>query len=177
MQEVYLTVDWERDVFNISQAVFDSPMPKTDIITIEPQNSTNLLPFEPHKNKLSAGAIAGIAIGAVFLVISVAMGWWIWRRKRSKAGTEKSQNLGSNEKGDAAEFAPEAVGSDLRGKNTTGTTELELEGALVVEMYARAQRSDEEIAEMQGGCGRVVEADGSAPVYELAGTEKRGGDA
>jgi hypothetical protein len=74
------------------------------------------------------GAIAGIAIGPVFLVILVAMGWWIWRRKRSKADTEESQHMGLNEMGDAAGFAPEAVGSDLSGKKTTGKTELELEG-------------------------------------------------
>jgi hypothetical protein len=44
-------------------------------------------------------------------------------------------------------------------------------------MYAPVQRSDEEVAEMQGGRGRVMEADGLAPVYELAETEERGGDA
>jgi hypothetical protein len=44
-------------------------------------------------------------------------------------------------------------------------------------MYAPVQRSDEEVVEMQGGRGRVVEADGSAPVYELAETEERSGDA
>jgi hypothetical protein len=44
MQEIYLTVDRERDVFNINQAVFNSPMLKTDIVTIEPKNSTNFLP-------------------------------------------------------------------------------------------------------------------------------------
>jgi hypothetical protein len=36
--------------------------------------------------------------------------------------------MGLNEMGDAAGFAPEAVGSDLSGKKTTGKTELELEG-------------------------------------------------
>jgi hypothetical protein len=44
-------------------------------------------------------------------------------------------------------------------------------------MYAPVQRSDEEVVEMQGGRGRVVEADGSAPVYELADTEEKSGDA
>jgi hypothetical protein len=56
-------------------------MPKTNIVTIEPKNSTNSPSFEPHKNELSAGAIAGMAIGAVFLVILVAIGCYIWRRK------------------------------------------------------------------------------------------------
>jgi hypothetical protein len=82
-----------------------------------------------------------------------------------------------NEAGDAADFAPEAVGSDLSGKNTTGKTKMELEGALMTEMYAPGRRFDEEVAAMQGGRGRVVEGDGSAPVYELAETEKRDGDA
>jgi hypothetical protein len=98
-------------------------MPKTNIVTIEPKNSTNSPSFEPHKNELSAGAIAGMAIGAVFLVILVAIGCYIWRRKRSKAGFEELQHMGLNEVSDAAGFAPEAVGSDLNGKKTTVKTE------------------------------------------------------
>lgn len=34
LQEAYLSVDWERSYFNISQAVFAAPMPEPDIVTI-----------------------------------------------------------------------------------------------------------------------------------------------
>jgi hypothetical protein len=178
MQEIYLTVDWERDVFNISQAVFNSPMPKSDIVTIEPKNGTKLLVIETHKDGLSAGAIAGIAVGALLLVILGVAGWWIRRRRRGKADTEASHDVVSAEKGDTADFAPEAIRDDLSGKKAIVRTELELEGRLVPEMYAPfpVQKHEQEVAEMQGDHARAVEAEGSAPVYELAVTTKRNED-
>jgi hypothetical protein len=174
MQEIYLTVDWERDVFNISQAVFNSPMPKSDVVRIEPKNRTNLLVMETHKSKLSAGAIAGIAVGALLLVILGVTAWWIWRQRSGKADTGTSHDVVSAEKGDTAEFAPEAVGGGLSGKNPIVRTDFELEGRLVPEMYAPfpAQKHEQQVAEMQGDHERAVEAEGSAPVYELAVTTK-----
>jgi hypothetical protein len=174
MQEIYLTVDWERDVFNISQAVFSSPMPKSEIVTIEPKTGTNLIGIETHKNKFSAGTIAGIAVGALLLVVLGVMGWWIWRRRSGKADTGTSHDVVSAEKGDTAEFAPEAVGGDLTIKDPIVRTELELDGRLVPEMYApfSVQKHDQQVAEMQGSHEMAVEAEGSAPVYELAVTTK-----
>ena len=41
LQEAYIAVDYERRHFNVGQAVFSTPMPKSDIVTIWPSNGTN----------------------------------------------------------------------------------------------------------------------------------------
>lgn len=90
LQEAYLVVDWERDVFELSQAVFSDPMPEPDIITIQPNNNQTVAPVVgPSGSNISSGAIAAIVIGVLLLVASVAFGWWLWRRKRRQEKEEK----------------------------------------------------------------------------------------
>lgn len=73
MQEIYLSVDAEREEFNISQAVFKSPMPKSDLVTILPKDRTGDLKLLPGLSssgeKLPIGVIAGIAVGTVLLIL------------------------------------------------------------------------------------------------------------
>jgi hypothetical protein len=86
LQEAYLAVDYERKSFNISQAVFDSPMPESDIVTIVPLNSTSLnSPSAPgaRSHHLSPGAIAGIVIGAVAGIALLAYLVWFFCSRRS----------------------------------------------------------------------------------------------
>ncbi|ORX99608.1 aspartic peptidase domain-containing protein [Clohesyomyces aquaticus] len=85
LQEAYLTVDWERNKFNISKAYFSSPMPDADLVAIPPledKNGTLILTNSPKGKKLSAGAIAGIAIGVLLLLLLIgALVWWFKFRK------------------------------------------------------------------------------------------------
>jgi hypothetical protein len=175
MQEVYLSVDWERDVFNISQAVFTSPPPTPDIITIEPKNKTdNLVPrpgsSSTSSKKLAPGAIAGIAIGAVALILLVGLAFWLYRRrKQSKIYAEPAQTLPPDEKKDQGHYAPEAAHMSTR-------TDLELEGRMVPEMYAPVPEKHE----LHGGEKReqrgtdVVEAGEGGMLYELPSGEVQG---
>ncbi|KAF1359543.1 acid protease, partial [Lizonia empirigonia] len=82
LQEAYLVVDWERDVLELSQAVFSDPVPEPNITTIQPKPSETSAPAAQHGSTgLSTGAVAGIAIGCGLLVIGIAFSLWFWRRK------------------------------------------------------------------------------------------------
>ena len=88
LQEAYLVVDWERDQFELSQAVFSDPMPEPEIITIQPYNNATTS-IQQNSTKMSSGTIAGVVLGALLLLAAIAGGWWIWKRKCIQGREEK----------------------------------------------------------------------------------------
>ncbi|KAF1976707.1 acid protease [Bimuria novae-zelandiae CBS 107.79] len=91
LQEAYLTVDYERNYFNVSQANYTLPTPEVKIQGIEPTDmpfnttSPSDNPSNPaKKEKLSGGVIAGIAIGAVAGIALIAGLVWYFYPKRGK---------------------------------------------------------------------------------------------
>lgn len=72
LQETYLTVDYERNNFSISQAVFDAnAINNKHLIDISrPKNSTFGGPELPQGNGLSTAAFAGIAVGITVLCLT-----------------------------------------------------------------------------------------------------------
>ncbi|KAH7399204.1 aspartic peptidase domain-containing protein [Phaeosphaeria sp. MPI-PUGE-AT-0046c] len=177
MQEIYLTVDWERDVFNISQAVFNSPMPTSNIVTIKPVNRTGLVSTSDNNNdnskKLSAGAIAGIAIGALLTMCLILGGIWFMRRRKAKEIVETTEIAQVDQKHKDVGVGPEAV--DLYARDTkpvvgVAGTDAELDGREVPEMYAPlpTQQQKHSAAELHRGHeGDMAEAEGSPAIYEL----------
>jgi hypothetical protein len=72
-----VSADYERKTFNVGQALFPTDQPST-LVEVYPVQSA------PGPSKaLSAGVIAGIAVGA-FLLLSIiaALIWWLQRRRR-----------------------------------------------------------------------------------------------
>ncbi|KAH7399322.1 aspartic peptidase domain-containing protein [Pyrenochaeta sp. MPI-SDFR-AT-0127] len=178
LQEVYLTVDWERDIFNVSQAVFSAPPPEPDIVTIEPKNRT-LIPIpgpggdSNNSTKLGAGAIAGIVIGSILLVVLVVGGWWFYRRRKvTKKYAAEQEALPVEEKKDPREFAPEAMADK---KTPVEKTNLELEGRMVEEMYA--PHGESEVQQHTSGekatrvASEAVEMESPQPIYELPSSD------
>jgi len=85
LQEAYLTVDWERHNFSISQCnwVFGQ---KENIATIvSPKYSSELAPT-PGMKRLSTGAITGVAVGCGFTFALLVCGivGWFWRRRHQR---------------------------------------------------------------------------------------------
>ena len=166
LQEAYLSVDWERDVFNISQAVFTSPPLPLDVVTIEPVNKTENLvprPSQPGKS-IAAGAIAGIAIGALGLLLFLAgFVWWLRRRKHNAKEAEATQTLPPNGKKDA-----ELGADDVHEKPLDEVrTDFELDGRTVGEMYAPHGNHEMHGGEQTELGVELVEADSETPIYEL----------
>jgi hypothetical protein len=181
MQEIYLSVDLERDEFNISQAVFKSPMPASDTVTILPKNGTSdLIPRPPGAGgkKLPMGAIVGIAVGIVGLLLLLGgAGWWVWRRKHKSdtyAGAEDTQL--SDDKKDPNGLEVDHTREGLKvNKPSDGDarTNFELDGGHVSEMYAPHGESEMHYSETvrQVNTG-LVEAEGTSPMYELASPDE-----
>ncbi|KAK5078010.1 hypothetical protein LTR51_000195 [Lithohypha guttulata] len=94
LQENYLTVDYERNVFSLSRALFPDSSQQPQLATItRPKGST--WPGPPGSSGLSGGAKAGVSIAGLFTaIVSVALIWWYcFRRRDQKRGSvdEKSQ--------------------------------------------------------------------------------------
>ncbi|KAJ8606953.1 hypothetical protein MRB53_040618 [Persea americana] len=106
LQEAYLSVDWERSVFNVSQCVWQSGL-QENIVTIEPLHATSSTPSgstsstTKSKSSLSDGAIAGIVIGAVTgITLLVLMAIFVSRRRQraSKSMDPSDESSTSTEK-------------------------------------------------------------------------------
>lgn len=169
LQEVYLSVDWERNVFNISQAVFNSPPLPLDVVTIEPTDKVaRIIPQSKQSDStLSTGAIVGIAIGALCLTVLAAFGWWKYscRQKRKRdAGSqsEEARNIATDGKEESSTHTGlfKQQESDIK-------TDLELEGQPVREMYASYENYGSTKYNHTGNFAELVEADSVMPIHEL----------
>jgi hypothetical protein len=77
LQEAYLVVDWERSNFTVSQAAKRANRTRKIVSISPPIKATPT-------SSLNVGAIVGIAVGAVVLVVLVvAFVWWRLRARRS----------------------------------------------------------------------------------------------
>lgn len=81
----YLITDYERQNFTISQAILQ-PSYQQQIIAIPPLDEPKPV-YEP-PNSFPKGAIAGIVIGGVLIILGIALIFWLKRRKRKRAKAE-----------------------------------------------------------------------------------------
>ncbi|GAB7341715.1 hypothetical protein MBLNU457_g0054t1 [Dothideomycetes sp. NU457] len=105
MQEAYITVDYERAKFNISQALWvQNAAPNlVGIAAADAEDASNysgntVIAVTKHSSGLSSGAIGGIAAGAAVLLLLVigAVIWHFRRRKRQANGSILSQSSDSS---------------------------------------------------------------------------------
>lgn len=77
--------DYNTSQFTVAPALFPSDHSSTNLITIGPPS---------HRSGLSAGAIAGIAVGAVVAVALIAglLLWWWWWRPRQQRKNQKRES-------------------------------------------------------------------------------------
>ena len=86
LQEAYVTVDYERGNFSVSQARFEGGLEKK-IVTI---HSTDKHP----SNRKVIGGVLGGASALVVLIIAVLLFVW-WRRKRHQSAGAKGYSISS----------------------------------------------------------------------------------
>ena len=86
LQEAYLTVDWERQNFSISECLFSENYQQTLVAIQSPNDTTS-------SGSSSTGKTVGIAVGVVVgvLVIAAAIGAYLWKKQQAKRESEKEK--------------------------------------------------------------------------------------
>lgn len=97
LQEAYVIADYERSNFSVHQALFKSPMPEQDIITIttpsnNTSNGTTSTSSSSSGGGLPTGAIAGIAVGVSILAIVLAFIAFIFFRRHRRTKQQQQQD-------------------------------------------------------------------------------------
>jgi hypothetical protein len=145
MQEAYVTVDYERGNFSVSQALFPPTTVKQRITAIastdvpEAKNAAPT-PIPSFRQGISIKAVAGIAIGSVALVLFIFFATLIISCHRRKARRERGANAKAQAEKDQAMLSTETFEK------------------VCYEMYEPGQ-------EIQGNSR--AEVDGSSPIYQL----------
>ena len=163
-----MVVDWERERFNLSQAVFEAPMPEPGIITIEPKLSRTESLDAESTGKLAAGAIAGIAIGAAIILAGILAGLWFWRRRQR---SEKAARYpGALQAMDGFDEDEKKVANDM-GLEEHRAADIELEGD---QHHAVEMDAPRKTHEMAPGKGEDVRMDPKpqSNLYEMPDTSR-----
>ncbi|KAK5048907.1 hypothetical protein LTR84_005327 [Exophiala bonariae] len=166
LQETYLTVDYERNNFSLSQAVFtDFAVNNVNLVAINPPEDSIWQPApgvsdEPSSSmssssSLSTGAKAGIAVGIVIVVLLIALAIWYFCIKKKRHNDDK-----------AAESTPR-TGFFSRLHRTldskTSVSELLGDKRHPTEVPADASATRFEMAAVEDVSSRYFQRDGSIP--------------
>ncbi|KAH7078898.1 aspartic peptidase domain-containing protein, partial [Paraphoma chrysanthemicola] len=163
LQSAYVSADYERGIFNLSQAVFPSSSTRSKIVAI--------LPREPvvqkaSKKGLSTGVISGIVAGSVIALltlVAVLVLLFYRRRVQRKKKTEGPHELDDTDMLNAA--AHEVGGEDKRHEVPDGPgLKHEMLGDSNPKIELSACAEQEKPAEA---------ADTQVHVYELPANEKK----
>lgn len=159
----YLIVDYERSNFSVHQCIFQENVPQ-NLVPIPSTNKSNTTSVgsSSRPSSLSAGADAGIAIGALALVL-LAVGTWIllrrWRRRSLESRTQDVIEAQTPDIGQKVELETPDVPHEL-ALSTPLTPEVEgTELPRAHELY-----SPPEFTELPGG---------DAQIHELSGESRR----
>ena len=159
-----MSADWQQGTFNIGQTLFPKD-PHIDLVSIYPVESTPS-PID----SLSAGATAGIAIGAFVLVsMLAALAWWTRRRRRRDRLAEPIRTTRATsvdeitlaaldpDIADRSEYykppPPQELASDRKGESTTSEFtkhELDANGTATRPTGLRLERYELEAGSVQG---------------------------
>lgn len=170
----FLTVDYERTTFKVSQALWqENASPNLTPILSLNASTPRLSPATPQPNKLSSGATAGIAVGAVVLCLSIvgAGVFFFWRKKRrghhipeSDSTDDKVEMDGTSALNPLELHSDVKIPGELKGDGEPLSSERKLHGA---EMEGSPAPRDR--AEVQGTPGGV-EMEGSRGGAEMEGS-------
>jgi hypothetical protein len=157
LQGAYVVADYERQTFNVSQALFPdaSIVSNTTIVAIDSFDAERIDAHGAQRtSKPSAGIIAGAVVGAVLGVVLLVLGvlWWVRQRKRRRQSGVIVQSSaekvgGAKEELDGQEPQvhelenPRHKGTELDGK-TTAVMELDPQSDRKVELASGGDISE-----------------------------------
>lgn len=167
-------MDYERSIFKVSQALWQENASQnlTSILSVN-ASTPRLSPATPQPNKLSSGATAGIAVGAVVLCLFIvgAAVFYFWRKRRrghqipEPDGTDANAEVDGTSHSKATELHGDVkVPGELNGDGDYFSSDKKLHGA---EMEGSPAPGDR--AEVQGTPGGV-EMEGSRGGAEMEGS-------
>jgi hypothetical protein len=166
LQSAYLSTDYERRTFNLSQAIYPSLSMKENVVPILPPDHKAAEPSDtsPVSDGLSKGAIAGIAVGAaIVILVIVAVAFICLGRRRKQKKEKEVHELDDTTPLDRATH--EVTGDEQRYEMQHGTGHKhELIGDVDPKVELAASTGQE----------KPVEADDTPmQIYELPAHEKR----
>ncbi|KAK4901292.1 hypothetical protein LTR27_001850 [Elasticomyces elasticus] len=90
LQEAYVTADYSRGNFSVSQALFPATSVPQDIVSIRPPLSKSV--SSSAERTVSTGVVAGAAIaGVVVVAAALALGVWLALKRRRKLKDQQEQ--------------------------------------------------------------------------------------
>ena len=127
-QEAYISIDYERQHFNVSQRDW-AFQDETHLVGIPHALGVSIgagLPGKPplQSNRLGGGIIAGIVIGAVAVIAILALLAWLYRRHKKNMKKQRGEKLESNTGSD------NNISPSRGGQEETGYVKPELEGSV-----------------------------------------------
>lgn len=90
LQEAYLTVDWERGNFSVSQCLFDPEVTQEELVSIRSVNATSASHDQGSSSNSKTIGIAVGAVGATVVLAGAIAACCILRRRKRKRQTEKA---------------------------------------------------------------------------------------
>jgi hypothetical protein len=158
LQEAYLTVDYERSKFTVSQVRWDQNANQQIVaipsVNSSSSNSTASSTSKPSHSSLSTGAIVGIAIGAIVIVVLIIAGIFlaIKRSRDKRNAAEEVVFPPGNKDGNVDGFGKaelDAQGTASPGVEIGGTEAAKYEMIAAVQV-AKTAAEPEPIYEMHG---------------------------
>ncbi|KAK5122236.1 hypothetical protein LTR85_004146 [Meristemomyces frigidus] len=164
LQEAYVIADYNRSVFQISQALFPSSDASQDLRPVTPPgvSGTGSTARARKGMHLDKGAIAGIVLGAIAMLLMFAPAVLVCVRKR-RSGPSMVQAAGTKEEKDDDEVAE--LPPDERAQ-----VEMSAEDSAVYEFDAHNQKP----SELQASLGTLgkYELPGERYIAEIEGVPK-----
>lgn len=165
LQSAYLSADYERNTFNLSQAIYPSSSTKENIVAILPpglsgQNPGNGDTGSSPRSGLSTGVIAGIAVGGA-LAVAIVVAIILLHRRRKKAKAAKPHEL---ENTDVQNNMKHELPGDERKHEVGAPLKHEMPGdsSHKVELYASNEQEKP-----------VEVADTQVQIFEMPANEKK----
>ncbi|KAF1943112.1 acid protease [Clathrospora elynae] len=121
LQEAYLIVDYERANFTVAQAIFPDPLPAAQVVTITPPGSKSI---HGPSSGLSTGAIVGIAIGGVAVLLIAILAFFFLCKRRTKKPTYELSGKDTSETGSNHHLTTGSLPRKASGPQELGGTPL-----------------------------------------------------
>jgi hypothetical protein len=167
LQSAHISADYERSMFNLSQALYPSSSTKENIVAVLPPLEETSPGEGGNGNPsgssgIGTGAIAGIAVGAFVMLAVIAIAIFIMYRRKKKAKREEAHELDDT---DVQKTQPhEAPGDDLKYEVGEGLRH-EVPGDMNLRAELSAGKDQMKPAEADGTELVIYEMPGEDPKY------------